>query len=771
MAEYVIKWNQGTKDWETSECHAKMYTHGSAEIRVELVQASVLPDGIVDVTKDDLQSTEKVLVLTLELKAEAKKDPDLLSKIQNPLELSVECKPASEFSATAAAILDNQTFIRKAPVRVEAPFPTVTVVSPVDPIPGDGQAHEVTLEFKTSNGTPVGGVDVSWELVLGQPTPGGQVDPPSATLPKDGDGKATFKYTPPKISYVPKRVYEQPLKVSWSPGGQKAEITTLDLSVNPGLDATIDGKKLGFTFKDPFHLEVPAGNTPQDINVHLGFDSATRDVTKWEVAGSVSESWRLNDFGTKSVISVSADGGTNQIQLTDKDLTNAEGLFLWKLPELEKGLAKSDSFRHMTLRPFEQCPTCDFNEEEIRTLDRYYAYVKNDDVTKVLTRLLPVDIRHQLYNQSSTMAKHLAEWPETDALKARLGCDLANASVRGTVTVDQIHRKLFDDGLDVISRLFWDLIDAIIKFGKLGDLMVKKLGQAATATSKWLEGGWIEWAAKGLLSGITASLSALRSLVAQYAPDVLGLVDDLLDALSGGFSALPEKLQNFIAGITAKLASALETLVDVIIAIVVGILNASTEGSEEEAAGLGSYGKKKSAEKAVKELGKWLQKQIQGGLKSKSAASTYQGFKDSIRENIPGELGMEHVATTAVGKVTAAILAGTHPVNESASVDYQMKINQLDALRVKVENAIGGAEVVLYMLSLLCDLLALGFVIAAIFSGAATVGIKEILSNMSTMKLAVNGISHSAEGFVLLGQSYKVVDRYEHLTEGLVATP
>ena len=126
----------------------------------------------------------------------------------------------------------------------------------------------------------------------------------------------------------------------------------------------------------------------------------------------------------------------------------------------------------------------------------------------------------------------------------------------------------------------------------------------------------------------------------------------------------------------------------------------------------------------------------------------------------------------AVGKVTAAILAGTHPVNERAAVDYQMKINKLDAIRVDVENRIGEAEVVLYMLSLLCDLLALGFVIAAIFTGAATVGIKEILSNMSTMKLAVNGISHSAEGFVLVGHAYTVVDTYEHLTEGLVvATP
>lgn len=640
--------------------------------------------------------------------------------------------------AGATPIVEQLVPIRLVPIKVAA-----TKQLPTDPIPTDNLGHEVTLRFtRARTGRLLRNGDVSWELRDSPRCPGGTIDPKSKLLTVDDGGRVKFTYTPPALVYEPGGIYDQDLRIFSGSGEHRDEADKpVVLHVSPEVRVQLEGKKERLDFDPPYELTIQAGLAPEEVVGHHGFVSLDAEIPD-----------KSDVYDATPLVQVETSGGLAEVVLDVR--TDKSGTFQWRLPELAAGLTElpMGPRRQMVLEPFAQESAGDLDAAMGTLVSAYRAYVRDPTTTATLARLLQSTLVTSLGDQPKVMARQLAEELESDGEKAVLGTDLVQAAIRGTVIIDGIHAKLFDQGIDLIVKFAVDLVEYAIRVKKLGETIVTYL----------LSTGPMRWAGSAI-SGMLSGLASLRPIIARTFPELAQSVENVFAAAApqgtGGFSTA---LARLVTQTEEMLESLVSSALGKVEELALGVLTAIPAPAAGEAA---AYAAKKSAETVIKELNKALLQLVsaKGGTKSPSIIS----FKDTLRSSLP--LGIESAANDGVGTTTGAVGLFHFPFVPGADQQHLSMMNGLRNSNVSFDGAIAGLDEFVSKFSLLCNILAVVAVIAALVSAVMSWGATAPisfagLSALSVFKLKFQAIVHVGEGFAILAFLFYAIGLYRETT-------
>jgi hypothetical protein len=366
----------------------------------------------------------------------------------------------------------SQTYV---PVRLGPAKIVAKLVEPAEPIPADGQQHDVVLQFvNKKNGRPVDSASVSWELATGARYPGGTVDPTTATIAKGDEGKVRFKYAPPKLTYTPSAAYDQDIRCYAGAGDARRDAEGVVVFVSPEVRAELTATKTGIEVKKPFTLVVPPDQAPDKIVGHTGFVSVEHEVPD-----------RYHVFDALPRITALADGESCAITLDTR--TDEAGNYVWRLPELAPGLAKfaeDSARRRRVLEPFKDESPGDFDRVALELLTKYRNRLNSS--TSTLSRLLPRESVVTLAKHPNVLARHLSIKPEADYPKCREGTLILEAAIGGTVLVDGLQDYLLKTGLQCLFDFIAALWDALNTFLKLAERALGVLGSMGNTLAPWM---------------------------------------------------------------------------------------------------------------------------------------------------------------------------------------------------------------------------------------------------------------------------------------------
>jgi hypothetical protein len=633
--------------------------------------------------------------------------------------------------------------VRLGPTKIKA-----EKLQPRDPIPADGLGHEVVLRFTNlRTGRPLKDAEVSWELATGEKYPGGTIDPGSAKLTEADGGHVRISYAPPALTYEPGGNYRQELRIFAGSGEHRREADPVILYVSPEVRAELLGEKCGIDFEPPYVLTIPPERAPEEVVGHHGLQPLDEDAPD-----------SLHVFDATPTVTVLTNDGPREISLeTSTDeldaSTNEQGLFTWRLPELAPGLANvtAGPRRRLELEPFKQESVGDFDENCRGLLGIYRGDLQTAKARETLNRLLLDTQLSALRRQPQVMAKQLAAKPETDCEKCKQGTRLVLASVKGTVIIDAVHAKLFDQALDLVVKFAWDALDVLIKVKKVGDKIVEALttvsGKAADLLVR-------------LFGSMQGRIRSLADTARRLFPEIAQELDEL--ASSVGPLAIRDNIVKLLQTAQNKILSALISLVRMVEENAVNLaLRLSTL---DEAIG---YGIGKGSEKIIKEASKAVQKVLSS---SANSFATYADMKAWLRSELP--LGMQERSRLVVGTTATNVAAFSYPMVADAPTNYVMEMEQLAREQVTLDNQISGVDAIMSTINLGCDLLALAAVLAGILTlGAGTIISIGALSTISLVKIAANGVVHAYQGFQLFGMAGDVMDKYGSKTLALTRVP
>jgi hypothetical protein len=555
------------------------------------------------------------------------------------------------------------------------------------------------------------------------------------------NGRVRLEYTPRVLKYRPGRPFAQPLHVSVGTGDKAIRADTVKMHLNPALQVKIDAEKCGFDWPAPYERSFPAGTTPCQINGHIGADF-NESLSGKQCRRSVGDA--------RPVITAIDENGEHPLTVTERTTPSPEnqrGTFLWRLPELEEGMRSlPENRRVVRLIPFQEGPTGEFDADSKAVLAAYRAVLDSPDgqprfrLPDSGRYLIDSVIQERLTGRGLEMAQHLADRMESDCQKARNGTTLTDAALFGTILVDDLHRQLFDDGINLLSKLCWDLVDYLIKAYKFGEKVLKALPNAPG----WL-GGWIRRFIEAVknnpyLPGVGKALEALEYIAGRLAQGATNIGSMLKGYWDGFLLECAKQIENWCEWVTRKaFADALGKVWP------------------------------KAVEKAVKALGKIFTGAASGQIAEMSGP---QALAELIRLDVGDALGLGIGATEALGSVThsVSVLSFPHADKQScgwAAAAYLRGVVDLSEARDTMLSDFKDVDDKLKFLSNTLDNLFILAVVAAICTGGLTAPAFTVLSSAGWGKIFVNALVHVCQVANLWVVVSSVDEKYLQLSREL----
>jgi hypothetical protein len=627
--------------------------------------------------------------------------------------------------------------VRLGPARIEA-----RLVEPEEPVPADGQPHDIVIQFVTARTKkPVESGTVSWELATGARYPGGTLDPLSAVLTPSDQGKVRIAYTPPKLVYTPGAAYDQDIKCFVGSGEKRQEAGGVIVYVSPEVRAELSAKKCGLDFDPPYTLVIPAAAAPDRIEGHVGFVSLQPDVPE-----------QFDVFDALPLVAALPEGA--RCDLTIDTRTDDKGRYRFTLPELTPGLARlaeDSARRRRVLEAFREESAGDFDDLSLQLLDRYRNRLRNNSQT--FARLLTGDLLHDLAYEPVVFGRHLCTKPEADCEKCKEGMRILEAALAGTVLVDMLQEHLLDLGLKCLADFMAALLDVVLSFTKLAEKLFGLLGKMAGKMAPWM------WPL------VRGPLNVLLRIAERWFPIGVVQIRLTIDALERGTvnadQALGTLWQEAQTAMSAALVTAIQRTADYAKAALASTAGAGSVGN------LGS-GARDKAINAVADL-------LIGLVRNPTSADAARTGREALRDI----LGLQPMDAAARGAVGATVrnfdgfaYAGQPGTAKLYLDELQAMVNQLNGVETWQGDVKFGWDVVAAAADFVMNValvIAIGSALMAPFTAgqslwatggalAARVLAAEVVGKVKSL-VAISIVLYRA--FLLIGAHGELVKAYE----------
>lgn len=630
------------------------------------------------------------------------------------------------------------------------------IIEPKESIPADGKVHIIELEIrKRSDGSLLKRGELSFKLRTTGNPPGGTITPESVVVKETDNGRVRLEYTPRELYYRPGRSFEQSLDLATGTGEKAVYADTVKVDVNPALKAKIGAEKCGLNWPQPFELNVPAGETPSAIDAHIGMNFR-EELSQQFCCHSVGDA--------RPAITVIDDSGEHPVKIEGRTARAPEdiaGRFYWFLPELEKALSSlPEDRRTRRLREFEGSALALFDTES-RAILAGYTWVINNEPGRTLflpgvvdSRWLLKPVKWRLVRRGAEMARDHAERDETECQKVRNGTALATAALQGTIAVDNLHRELLNEAINLLGKFFWDVVNILIEYYSFGATIFEKLPHVP---------GW-------LASGISRYITAIEMnpLLGPYVGPALTALKAVAHSLAGGATTIGPMLKAYWDSFLLSCCTTVQ-----------GWVFTATSALARQAG-------KEAAAELIETVATGLAEILADSIVGKiSATSGPDGLADRLRRTVGETVGLGIDATEALDSVTNDVSGLRFSPTDWESCDlavstYLQGVTNLDEERKKLlQNFsaqdeqlefVSNAFKVLFVFAGLCAVVGSGGTatpwLAATFGAGTTPAIATMMS-VGPAGVVVSCLGHSRQAWNLFWLVWALDDKYLRLTREL----
>jgi hypothetical protein len=408
------------------------------------------------------------------------------------------------------------------PVRVAA-----ELVEPTEPVPADGEVHELVVRILNERTrAPVTSGTYTFELA--PDGGGGTLQETAVTLDPDSGGEARLPYRSPQLTYQPGGTYRETLVVHRGEGEARQDVTQLPVHLSPEVDVEISATKPGLEW-EPVTVRIPAGQAPKMVR-------GTLPLTVETTAPVPS---RTETFPVAAA-EVKILAGPDRKEIPARILTNDRGLFQWRLPELEAGLADAPPERAERDLGDDEVPTCDFDEHARAVIEGYEERLKHYGPFHLYNDGLTFKVRTHRVVFGGQLAREKPELVERIVSGAEL---LAIGVCYGT-PYERMYRSALADAFDAVAGVFQELVSMLITWGDVGEKLAKaaaRVGTWVTNTAGSTVAGLVSWVTQNFAHGLQLLSIKLQGWITSLKQvAVTPSVNNLVESLSGMVGSVVE---------------------------------------------------------------------------------------------------------------------------------------------------------------------------------------------------------------------------------------
>ncbi len=405
----------------------------------------------------------------------------------NAAEGAVERVDWEKVRIKAGAQLKDMVMI---PVVLAEPKVKIELLEPpAMPIPANGEPQELTLQLAWDMGeaaAPGGenrasGLDVTVEQ---KEDPAGKLDSKyeQPLGPTDTEGKVSFKYTPPTLTYRPGGRYYEDFNVYTGKDDARRKLGECRITLSPEIKIRFTGKKerehkgnpFGLTFDLPREVDIPADKKVQTIKgtARLQFSDNTtgNERTLPVFAAKIKvEFWDGKEF-------VAHPSGP-EFETDDK------GCFSWDIKDLIGASGKREDSTY-TLDEDREDPLADLNPKAEELITNYEEKVKRFCPFNILS----ADLGEKIKQYRTVFTEQLAGRKVDDFVKIISATEALRAASSYTHSYNQFYDNVARIVVDQVRDLFMALVEVGLAFFNVADKIAKSLGDklAAAGQSSWM---------------------------------------------------------------------------------------------------------------------------------------------------------------------------------------------------------------------------------------------------------------------------------------------
>lgn len=435
----------------------------------------------------------------------------------------------------------------------------VDLVRPEEPVPADGQEHELVLRFlRERDRSLVKRGTYSFEFEPGEHHRGGKIAETEAELTEDAKGELTLTYTAPELTYEAGKSFTERLQVYRGVGDDRQLLATIPVHLSPKVELRVEPEKAGLTW-EPFELTIDPGLAP----------AVLRGVLTIDVTDKVEGDTKPFRVAHAKVMVHTGPGQSTKVELplrSDKD-----GRWEWKLPELAEGLAKLPvERRERTLDPDSDRPESRF-DDEAETVIRFYEDKVHEHTP---WPLYDSPLERRIRQHRLVYGEQLASNPEHLLDRAVSGTDLLRAGTTFGKSYERIYESQIEVAAGGLNGIFTELIGLAINAASIGEKVGKVVGKVAALLDE-VAGS----VARGIGRYVTTEFAVGLKVTAIQIMEFLGrfteqttspTVWNMIEGVKGAWAIIAETASNLIT----RQGSALVELVSGAINLLMNALKA-----------------------------------------------------------------------------------------------------------------------------------------------------------------------------------------------------
>ncbi|MFB3905598.1 MAG: hypothetical protein ACE15E_19295 [Acidobacteriota bacterium] len=359
---------------------------------------------------------------------------------------------------------------------------------PAMPIPANGELQELTLQLTWDLGEASGpagenrasGLEITVEQ---KEDPAGRFESKyeQPSQPSDAEGKVSFKYTPPVLTFRPGGRYYEDFNVYTGKGDARRKIGECRITLSPEIRIRFTGEKqrehkgapFGLVFDAPREVTIPAEKRVQSIKgtARLQFSDMTGGEKVLPVAGAKIkvEHWNGTEFvASPSGLEFETDG---------------KGCFAWDIKELIGPSGKREDSTY-TLDEDREDPLAALNDKAEELIALY-----EDKINLFCPfSILSADLGDRIKKYRLVFTEQLAGRKVADFIKIISGTEALRAAACYAHSYNEFYENVARIVVEQFRDLFMALIEVGLAFFNVADKIAKAIGNrlAALGQSSWM---------------------------------------------------------------------------------------------------------------------------------------------------------------------------------------------------------------------------------------------------------------------------------------------
>jgi hypothetical protein len=375
-------------------------------------------------------------------------------------------------------------------VLVEPKLKVELLEPPAMPIPANGEPQDLTLQLSWDFGeasAPGENRATGLEITVEQKEdPAGKLESKyeQPAQPTDSEGKVTFKYTPPKLTYRPGGRYHEDFNVYAGKGETRRKIGECRITLAPEIRIRFIGEKqrehkgeaFGLIFDVPREVLIPAEKKIESIRgtARLTSSHMAGGEKVLPVAGATIkvECWNGQDF-------VADPSGKPEFETDDK------GVFSWEIRELIGPSGKRDDGLY-TLDQDTEDPLAALNKKAEELITFYEEKVNRYCPFSILS----ADLGDRLKKYRLVFTEQLASRKVIDFVKIISGVEVLKSAATYAHSYNQFYENVARIVVEQLRDLFMALIEVGLAFYNVAEKIAGAISNRVAASG---QSGWIRW--------------------------------------------------------------------------------------------------------------------------------------------------------------------------------------------------------------------------------------------------------------------------------------